>query len=68
MYKVNVVVELFSMHLERNRGESNKLVPAICIDCGAAGGNVDAGLVIYSLAHATLYNDTICILYPLCDV
>lgn len=32
--KAGVVGELFSMHLERSWGESNKFEPAICIDCG----------------------------------
>lgn len=27
---------LFSMHLERSRGESNKFEGVICIDCGPA--------------------------------
>lgn len=34
--KAGVAGELFSMHLERSRGESNKFEPAICIDCGDA--------------------------------
>lgn len=36
--KAGVVGSLFSMHLERSWGESNKFEPAICIDCGGAGG------------------------------
>lgn len=54
--KAGVVGELFSMHLERSRGESNKFEPTICIDCG---GGVSVGasacLVIYSsgrMGHA----------------
>jgi hypothetical protein len=41
-----VVGALFSMHLERIRGESNKFEPAICIDCG--GGAPAHCLVIYA--------------------